>query len=356
MKILHIMAGGEYGGAETAFVDMCLAMHQSGEAIEVITRSNELRVSQLRQAGITVHILQFGGVFDLGTSRGIKKVIREFQPEIVQGWMNRACRFIPKWTSSMGAPQYLTVARLGTPYKLKYYKNMEYFVALTPDIGAYLARNGIQQSKLTQITNFAEVETVDQPINTEECGVPMSAKLVLGLGRLHADKAFDTLIKVAAALPDIHLWIAGEGPLRSELEQLIKDLNVSDRVKLLGWRTDRAALLQASDVCAFVSRDEGFGTVFLQSWAQKTPLVACDSDGPRQFVRHDIDGLMAPIDNVEAIKNCIERVIKEPGLAERLSETAYQRYKEEFTKEVIVNAYLSYYRQILSQNLKTADE
>ena len=128
MKILHVMAGGKFGGAETAFVDMCIAMHQAGEIIEVATRNNTLRMGKLKQAGIKVHILSFGGVLDFITLWKLNQIIKHFQPDIVQGWMNRACHLIPKWSEKMSIPQYLTVARFGTPYKLKYYKQMQYFV------------------------------------------------------------------------------------------------------------------------------------------------------------------------------------------------------------------------------------
>lgn len=55
MKILQVMAGAEQGGAETAFVDICIALHEAGERVEVVTRPNAVRVPQLEQAGIKVH-------------------------------------------------------------------------------------------------------------------------------------------------------------------------------------------------------------------------------------------------------------------------------------------------------------
>ena len=346
MKILHIMAGGEHGGAETAFVDMSIAMHLTDQTIEVVTRPNDVRVHALEAAGVKVHSLPFGGKFDFYTSWQIRRIIKSFQPDIVQGWMSRACQHIPQWSKTMSVPRYLTVARFGTPYKLKYYNNMQYFVALTPDIQSYLEQEGVAKSCLTQIPNFAEVELVKTPINRADFDTPEKATLVLGLGRLHPDKAFDTLIDVAAKLPDIYVWIAGEGPQRAELEQQIARLNLTERVKLLGWRTDRAAILQAADICAFISRNEGFGTVFIQSWAQQTPLLVSDADGPRQFVQHDINGLVAPIDDVEAIAAGVERLRKDPELADRLSCNGFERFQNGFTKSVIVSAYIDYYRAI----------
>ncbi len=346
MKILHIMAGGAFGGAETAFVDMCLAMHEAGENVEVATRANAVRVPRLKEAGIKVHTLPFGGKVDIYTPWALRRIVKDFKPDIVQSWMSRAASKMPRWSASMNIPRYLHVARLGTPYKLKYFKNVDYFVSITPDILTYLVENGVNKGHVRQINNFAEVEPAPVPLRRSDFDTPEDAPLILGMGRLHPDKAFDTLIKVAATMPDVYVWIAGEGSQRAELEAMISDLNLEERVKLLGWRTDRAALLQAVDICAFISRDEGFGTVFVQCWAQKTPVVVCNSDGPRQFVRHEEDGLMTVMDDVADISAALQRLIDDPALANKLTTQGFARYEDEFTKGACLQGYLEYYHYI----------
>ncbi len=346
MKILQVMAGAKHGGAETAFVDMCIAFAQDGQEIEVVTRPNDIRVPRLKQAGLKVHELPFGGAIDIYTRLAMKRIIRKFKPDIVQTWMSRAPQKTPKWTKSMGIPRYLVVPRLGGYYKLKYFKSADYFNTITPDIRIYLIKNGVGADKVFHINNFAETESVDVPINRVDMDTPQDAPLLLGLGRLHTSKAFDTLIKVVSKMPKVHLWIAGEGPDRDVLEALISKLGVADRIKLLGWRNDRAALLQAVDVCVFSSRYEPFGTVFVQAWAQKTPLVTTDADGPRQFVRDGEDGLVVKIDDHAAMMAAIETVINDQKLAVKIVENGYKRYSEEFTKEKTLSSYLSYYKEI----------
>ncbi len=349
MKILQVMAGAEHGGAETACIDMCIAMHEAGEIINVVTRSNAARVSRLKEAGIFVHTLPFGGKMDIFTPLRLKKIIKEFQPHIVQTWMSRSAQKMPKWKASSGIPRYLVVSRLGGYYKIKYFKASDYFATITPDIRDYLIKNGVSADHIRHINNFAETEEVVEPLSRSDYGIPKDAPLLLGLGRLHVSKAFDTLIKVVAGLPGVYLWIAGEGPDRILLENLIKDLGVEERVKLLGWRSDRAALFQASDICVFSSRYEPFGTVFVQAWAQKTPLVTSDADGPRQFVRHEEDGLLVPVDNQEAFAAAIMRMIEDKDLRDSLVKRGYERYEGEFTKKKSVQNYLQYFHDILDR-------
>jgi len=346
VKILQVMAGAVHGGAETAFVDMCLALKAEGHDIVVVTRPHPVRVPVLQEAGIIVHTLPFAGKLDFITAWRMRKIIAKFQPQIVQTWMSRAPLYVPRWNPESTLPRYAVVARLGSPYKFKYFKNADYFVAITPDIRAYLIAQGVRSEQVMHINNFAEVEPVHTTLSRKDYNIPEDAFLVLGLGRLHAAKAFDTLIAAIAQLPDVYLWIAGEGPERKNLEVLIAALGLDTRVKLLGWQTDRAALFQASDLCAFISRVEGFGTVFVQSWAQHVPVVVCDADGPRQFVRHEEDGLMGPMDDVEAIATSIKRLRDDPVLRDRLVQNGFMRYEAEFTKAACVQAYLSYYETI----------
>lgn len=351
LRILEVLAGADHGGAETAFVDTAIALQESGQILEIATRPHDMRVPALKKAGMVVHELPFGGPLDFYTLLALRKISQRFLPNIVQSWMSRAAQKMPRWNENMGIPRYLNVARLGGYYKLKYFKNADYFTTITPDIRRYLMDCGVPGEKVRHINNFAETEPVARAINRSDCGVPKDALLLLGLGRLHSAKAFDTLIRAVAALPGAYLWIAGEGPERSALERLIRDLDVADRIRLLGWRSDRAALLKACDICCFTSRYEPFGTVFVQAWAQKTPLIVSDADGPRQFVRHEEDGLIVPKDDETALRAAILRLSADKGLQAKLTQAGYQRYKSEFMKEKTIEAYLEWFHEILDREI-----
>lgn len=343
------MAGAAHGGAETAFVDMCVALAEAGEQIEVATRPNMLRVGQLAKAGLTIHELRFGGAWDFYTPHRLKKIIADFKPHIVQTWMSRASQKTPGWSKGDDVPRYLVASRLGGYYKTKNFRSADYFTTITPDIRRYLIDNGIPPEKVQHINNFAETERAAKPAKRSEFNTPDNVPLLLALGRLHKAKALDTLLRALADVPGAWLWIAGEGPEREALEKLCGGLGLGERVRFLGWREDRAALFQAADICVFPSRYEPFGTVFVQAWSQKKPLVVTDADGPRQFVRNGEDGLMVPVDDAQALGAALRQVIDDPELGRRLAFNGYQRYLEEFTKEKTVQAYLAFYYQILEK-------
>jgi glycosyltransferase involved in cell wall biosynthesis len=343
------MAGAPQGGAEMAYVDTAIALAEAGHEVAAATRPNSMRVGRLREAGLVVHELTFGGFWDFGTTRELRKVIADFEPVIVQTWMSRASRQTPRWKAASGDPPYVTVARLGGYYKLKYFRNSQYFVVITEKLGQHLFDGGVARDRVRCIKNLAEVEHAEIPVSRAGLGTPEDAVVLLALGRLHKAKAFDILLRALVDLPGVYLWIAGEGPLRAELEQLRGALGLTTRVKFLGWRGDRAALFQAADICVLPSRYEPFGTVLAQAWAQRVPLVTTDADGPSQNVIDQMDGLMVPIEDAAAMTVAIRRVIDDPDLRDHLVRNGYQRYQDEFTKEKMVAGYADFYGEILAK-------
>lgn len=347
MKILQVMAGNDHGGAETAFVDMCLAMQDAGMDIEVATRKNAVRVPALERAGIKVHTLPFGGPIDVYTPWKLGRIIRGFSPVIVQTWMARAAQKTPNWQQLKTPQKYLVVSRLGGYYKIKNFKSADYYTTITPDIKRHLVEGGVDENRIQFIPNFAETDDVGVFVSKTSLDTPQDAPVALCLGRLHTSKAYDVLLNAMVDAPALYVWIAGEGPARAELETLAQTLGVAPRVRFLGWRTDRGALLAACDICIFASRYEPFGTVFVQSWAAKRPVIVSDADGPKQFCRDGEDSLIIPKNDAKSLAKAINRLLEDKDLQKKLVENGYERYQAEFTKEKSVAAYLDYFIKIL---------
>ncbi len=338
MKILHTMAGGQAGGAEMAYVDLLIAQHQSGMDVIAACRPNNQRVPLLRDAGITVYELPFGGMFDFKTTRALKKIIRDEEITHVQCWMSRASKLTPKIDGVH------KIARLGGYYNLKYYRDVDHFIGNTPDICRWLTDDqNIDKSRVTHINNFAELEEFETPLSRSDLDTRQEQFVFLSLARLHKVKGIDTALEALAKVPDAILWIAGEGPEQKNLKKLAYDLGVVGRVRWLGWRTDRAALLDACDAVLFPSRFEPFGGTFAQAWAAKRPLVTTASEGPSQYVTDGVDALVAPIDNSDILAEKMTMVIHDKFLARGLVREGYDAFQKQFTIKTIIKNYNDLY-------------
>lgn len=336
------MAGRFHGGAETAFADTVIALHKSGLNQEVVIRKNASCREIIRANNIPVLELPFRKFFDFTTRGKISRKIKQFQPHIVQTWMNRASSLCPQG-------DFIHIGWFGGYYKAKNYKNCQYLVGVTPDICQHQQAIGWPASKVKVLRTFSHQEP-SQKLDRRLYDTPDRAPLLLALARLHPKKGLDVLLKALAQVPEAYLWIAGDGPLEDELKGLSRTLGVNDRVRFLGWRTDRAALLATADLCVFPSRYEPFGTVMAEAWAHGIPLIAAASAGPKAHIVDGSNGLLVAIDDVEGLAIAIRKVLSEPDLKAKIIQGGYQSFKKEFTEQAVVKSYKMFYRQILKSS------
>ena len=329
------MAGDKVGGAETFFVDLVIALRRAGLPQRVVIRHNENRATLLREAGLEPVELPFGRHFDFATRRGLARAIEEFRPDVVQTWMSRASA-VPL------SGDFIHVGWTGGYLDLKYYRKCDALIGVTQDLVDNAVHHGWSRGRVHCLPTFAADEPLP-PLPREEFGTPESAPLVLGLGRLHRDKGFDVLLRALADIPEAYLWLAGEGPYEGALKQLTAELGLENRVRFLGWRSDRAALYAACDMCVMPTRIEGFGTVMIEAWAYHRPVVATAAKGPCGLIKHGENGLLVAIDDIAALAASMRTLIEDPGFAKSLAQAGRAAYEAQFTEAAVVERYLAFY-------------
>ena len=341
MRVLQAMAGAEYGGAEVFFTRMVLALHRAGLEQRVVIRRHARRAAALAAGGVEPVELAFGGVLDLATRVALRRQMRAFKPHVVLTWMNRASRFCPRGS-------FVHVGRLGGYYDLKYYQTCDHLVGNTQDIVDNVVDAGWPAARARYLPNFVDGETA-QPVSRGEFYTPPRAPLVLAMGRLHENKAFDVLLAALARVPDAYLWIAGEGPLRGKLETTAEALAVKPRVRFLGWREDTAALLATCDVFVCPSRHEPLGNVVIEAWAQGAPVVAADSLGPGTLIEDMQTGVLAPVDDAPTLGRALRHVLEDAGLRARLARQGRAAFEARFTETIVVEQYMRFFREIVEK-------
>lgn len=339
-KVLQVMAGAAVGGAEEFYMRLVPALARSGTPQSVVIRRHEQRESLLKASGIDVVSARFGGVFDISTRKTIGREIDAFSPDIVLAWMSRAAKFCP-------AGRHVLAARLGGYYDLKYYRHCNHLIGNTGAIRDYLVEQGWPSERAWYIPNFVDGTRADA-IDRSEYDTPMDAPLLLAMGRLHENKAFDVLIAALADIPKAYLWIAGDGPLKDALRNAAGANGVADRVRFLGWRTDIPALLAASDILTCPSRHEPLGNVVIEGWAHGVPVVAAQSDGPRNLIHDKETGLLVPIDDAGALSRAVNRLIDQPDHAGELASAGYRAYETTYTEDIVVQQYQAFFEKVIS--------
>ncbi|MBC7637411.1 MAG: glycosyltransferase [Acetobacteraceae bacterium] len=337
MKLLHVIAGAAIGGAETFAQDAILALHARGVAQTVLTRPWPAVMARYQAAGVDARPFSFTRLDRLKLApRRIRTLATELGVDLVQAWMQRAGSFVP---SAMPCP---VIGWFGDYYNLKYFPNADCCVAVTPDISRYIVAEGRPVDRVFTVNTFGTMPAA-APVSRASLTTPDDVPLLLVLSRMHRVKGIDTMLHALAETPGVWLWLAGDGPEKAAYEALARQLGVAERVRFLGWRNDRRALIEACDVVVLPSRYEPFGTVIAEAWAMDRPLVATRADGARQYVVDGQSGLLCPIDDAASLAACLRRVVADPDLRTRLVAGGAAAYQADFTRDVVTDRLLACY-------------
>ncbi|WP_050807234.1 glycosyltransferase [Acidiphilium sp. PM] len=342
MKILQIMAGKGNGGAELYSKDVMIGLHEQGVDQVVVVREEAPATAELRAQGLRVVSSPLDAVLRSVQRFRLGRLIEKEQPDIVQCWMRRAASLIPPHTRRKRA----VIGWFGDYEELPHFSSCNRFVGVTQDLCDHMVAAGINPQDTKYIPTFSSVDNAP-PLARASLNTPETAPVVITLSRLHPTKGIDTLIQALVKLDDVYLWIAGDGPLRDDLELLAEKLGVAPRVRFLGWRTDRGSLLRAADICVLPSRYEPFGTVIIDAWIAGIPLVACDSAGPKAHVRTRENGMLVPKDNPDALGEAIRELLGNDGLRNAIIENAYMEYSASFSRSFVIDSYKRYYESII---------
>lgn len=344
MRLLHIMAGNGNGGAEVYSTDVMLALHEKGIDQCVVMRETAPRYNELKAAGIRMAPEVLHNPFRMWQRHKMKQVIARENPDIIHCWMRRAASLV---LTNAGQTRPL-IGWFGNYEVIKHYAHCTDYVGVTKDIIAHTIREGVPAEDATYIPTFPSI--IDAPaLDRATLNTPPGAKVLLTLSRLHPKKGLDTLMHAVKDFADCYLWLAGDGPMQKELEALSVKLGIQDRVRFLGWRTDRGALLKAADICLLPSNYEPFGTVILEAWCAKVPFIACESAGPAAHIINEHNGMMVPINDAPALGKAIRRVLDDKALQEKMVAQGYAEYIASFTKEAVTQRWLAHYQHLLDK-------
>jgi len=342
MRVLQVMAGARYGGAEKFFDNLTRALDRAGVEQKSIFRPFPERNQFFEENNLAYAHAPFTWPGYFKTKRVMRQVIDDFKPDIVMTWMSRASRFCVNG-------DFLKVARLGGYYDLKYYQSSDYLIGNTQHIVDYFLENNWPQERAFYLPNFTLPPKTSDRCDRQEYETPADVPLLLTLGRYHSDKAFDVLIRALEGVPKAYLWIGGQGDLENELKQLAKDCNVSDRVRFIPWRQDVSSLYNAADIYVCPSRVEPLGNVVIEGWAHKKPVVAAASSGPKGLITHGHDGMLSEIDDFMGMRKNLNTVIQDSVFADRIADEGWNTFQNSFTESAVVTQYLEFFNRIIDE-------
>jgi glycosyltransferase involved in cell wall biosynthesis len=218
--------------------------------------------------------------------------------------------------------------------------------------------DGFAGRRIEVIENGIDLERYSRPTDRsalrKELGLDPSRRYVVTIARFHPVKDHAMLLRafarVAATRPDTDLLLAGDGPLRGELERQAADAGIAGRVRFLGIRSDVPALLQASDIFALTSVSEAASLTLLEAMASGLAVVVTNVGGNPEIVRDGVEGLLVPRGDSEAAATALLRLLNDPVRADAMGTAGRARVESRYQLQRTIDSYLALYRRVTSRH------
>lgn len=294
----------------------------------------------------------------------LARLLRRERPEVFHAHMSSpvACKWGLTAAVLARVPAVLGTVQVGEyePDRSSYWqlralaRGVDRYLAVSQDIADELVeRLGWPAEKVDVSYNavdMARVEVEAPPGLREELGGE-GRPLVLTPARLSDQKGHPVLFEAIAHVPDALFLLAGEGPEREELEALVREQGIADRVRFLGRREDVPQLLATCDVFALPSLYEGSSLAVLEAMAARIPIVSSAIGGTDELIEDGRSGLLVPPGDAEALAVALRRVLEDETLRRSLASHARERVESGLTREQMAGRVTGAYGELLGDGL-----
>jgi glycosyltransferase involved in cell wall biosynthesis len=242
--------------------------------------------------------------------------------------------------------------------RLKYLTpKVDQYVAISQAIAGVLTSYGIAEHRVSVVHSAVEPNSQGQLSKREakerlcqELGLDAATPLLSCVAYLTPQKGHHTLLRALGRVKAHHLafncLLAGDGPLRAELQQLAASLNIQNEVHFLGVRNDVPLILKATDLFALSSDYEGLGTTILDALFADCPVVATRVGGIPEMIQHEKTGFLAEKGDDEAFAGHLMTALNHPGYASELARRGKEAARQKFNVDAMVEGNLKVYQSL----------
>lgn len=353
IKVLHVIGGGEIGGAEIHILHLLKNMDRQGFDVRLCCLFPRPFAQAAEEAGIPVDVINMKNKFNFLAVAQMIKIIKEHRIDIVHTHGVRANMVGRLGAKLAGAKHIVTtihsVLEQDYPAPLARFANklmerltegyVERFVTVSDLLQKDLLTKGIRPEKILTIYNGINPEDF-QPdrVATDVRGrfrIPVEVPVVGIIARLHPVKGHGVFLQAAkevlAVLPQACFLIVGSGFHRPWIEAEVERLGLGKNVVFTGFMDDIPGVLAALDVLVISSLSEGFGLTAVEAMAMGVPVVATQVGGLPEIITHKENGLLVPAGDAGEMAKKILWLLENPVAGEAMAQKGRATVGEKFT-------------------------
>jgi len=371
LKVIHIIGGGEFGGAEKHILNLAGAADLLWVDYTVCCLFSAPFADIASGSGISALSIPMSHKADFKVVGKLARVILEGHFDLVHTHGVRANllgrlaarqaekRKVITTVHSLLEKDYPgVVSRLANSWAERSTRGWtDHFIAVSQGLRDRLIDGGIPANEVTVIYNGVSLEEIrpssEPGAVRQTMGFLPETPLVGIVARLHEVKGHSHFLEAARSIlqqrPGVRFLVVGAGPYRPVLEKMAADFGIKDQVVFTGFRDDVYSLMADLDLLVISSLWEGFGLTAIEAMALGVPVVATEVGGLPEVVLHGETGLLAPPANPAALARNILWMLDHPGEASSMAEKGGQIVREKFTSTVMARRTEELYRRVAGQ-------
>ena len=355
LRVLHIIGGGEFGGAERHILNLCASLDPRKAAITVVCLFEEPFARMAKETGVNVLVVPMRHKLDLGTLTRLTDVIKRNQPDLVHTHGVRA-NLLGRLAAKMaGVNKIVTTvhsllvrdypdfwSRLANSWTERLTRGLtDHFIAVSQGLKNALVEDGMPENKITVIYNGLDLDRFKPclPSGTYRrwLGYDERVPLVVIVARLHSVKGHNYFLQAACevlkVIPKVRFLVVGTGPDEPMLKQMTTKLGLQEVVNFTGFISDIPDLMADMDVLVIPSLWEGFGLTAIEAMTVELPVVATEVGGLPEVVRPGETGILVPPADAVSLAKGILWVLQHPKEASQMAENGREIVSREFSSK-----------------------
>jgi glycosyltransferase involved in cell wall biosynthesis len=354
MKIVHVVDSMEVGGAETLVEQMCQRQRDLGHAPCVLAIAALGKIgARMNSQGFSVRANVGRHLFD--SARNFHRIFKELRPDVVHLHNPTPTIYAALPARLAGAASIVSTRHSLVAPPRRPAEEIKYAAAALfcnwivgvcdATVANLQSMHSIRPQKIVRIYNgVVPLRRVPLP----QCPSKDGFTLVY-VGRLEPVKNHNLLLRAfqsaQSSMPDLRLWVVGDGSRRARLESLAAELQISGQVRFWGHQADVAPFFSASDAFVMSSRSEGLPLSLLQGFSLGLPAIVTDVGGMAEVVRLAKAGFIVPATEPAAMAAAMLQLAKDSERQKRFAEHAEIAFGRYFSLDRMLEAYMDLYRR-----------
>ncbi len=366
MRILQISSAKTFGGGERHLVDLCRGLTERGHEVFVVLRpSNEWQSKLDFLPPENIFHSSIRNAFGIFSAQKIANFVNKKNVEIVHAHVARD--YIPASLvcRTSNSARFVLTRHVLFPMK-------PFHRYALGNLSKAIAVSNAVEKNLRNIFPFGKVKIISNGINTKNLtdenrrklreefrflhNIPFDAPVVGTVGELKELKGQRDFVLAASEIAkrndNAFFVVVGKDnstnqQFRRDLKRMVKVFDLTERFLWLDWIDDMQTLLASLDIFVSASHSESFGLAILEAMANKTAIVATETEGAKEILRNNETALLVPMKEPVKLAEAIETLLNDSTKRDSLAENAQTFAEEKFSLKEMIDKTESLYRQVL---------